>query len=109
MRQRGGEVTASGACVREEMRQEDTVSVKTKERETGGWQNVADALTKAGFGNVTRQAVYAWWRRRNKTGFPAGELVNGRRKFDIASTLVWRLNYVPNKGGRPRKKSKVDA
>lgn len=81
---------------------------KTVEREIGGWQNVADALTKAGFGNVTRQAVYAWWKRRNKTGFPAGELVKGRRKFDIAEAISWRANYVPNKGGRPRKQ-KVDA
>jgi len=102
-------VTSSGACVREEMRQEeDTVIEKTIEREVGGWQSVADALTKAGYGNVTRQAVYAWWKRRNKTNFPEGELVNGKRKFRIAAAVNWRSSYVPNKGGRP-KKSKIDA
>lgn len=79
------------------------MSEEKKAQETGGWQVVADALTKAGYGRVTRQAVYAWWRRRNKTGFPAGELVNGRRKFNIASALAWRSDYVPNKGGRPKK------
>lgn len=99
-------MTASETCVREEIRQEDTMSEENKvKQETGGWQTVADALTKAGYGTVTRQAVYAWWKRRNKTGFQTGELVNGRRKFDVTAALAWRSKYVPNRGGRPRKQN----
>lgn len=102
-RRKGGEVTASGTNAINETRQEMDVSEETKRPEFGGWQAVAEALTAAGYGDVSRQAVYGWWRRRDKTGFPEVVRVDGRRKLRLAEVMEWRRAYVPNKGGRPRK------
>ena len=81
-----------------------------KKTELAGWTAVASSLKVAGYGDVSRQAVYGWWRRRDNTGFPEGTHVTegkktsrGTLKFKLSEVLDWRRDYVPNKGGRPKK------
>lgn len=65
-----------------------------EERTTGSYQFIASALTEHFNYPVSRQQVYAWWRRRGVNGFPqeiAGELVHN---FDLAEVREWYdLNY----------------
>jgi hypothetical protein len=73
----------------------------------GGWQVVATHLTEAGY-PTSRQLVYGWWRNRSSNEFPNGIKVNGKVKLPIADVIQWRANYVPDRGGRPRKGRRVD-
>lgn len=68
----------------------------------GGWQQVANHLTEAGY-PTTRQRVYGWWKNRMHNGFPEGIRISGRLKLPVAEVIEWRTRYVPNRGGRPRK------
>jgi len=66
----------------------------------GGWTVVGRALSTPEH-EITRQQIYAWWRKRDKNGFPDKIELNGRTVFDLAATTRWFESYVPNRGGRP--------
>ena len=73
---------------------------------TGGWTEVARALSTPAQ-TVSRQQVYAWWKRRASNGFPecgACALgIQGRHIFVMAEVADWYARYRPSVGGRPRK------
>lgn len=55
---------------------------------------------------VTLRQVWAWVDRRANNGFPEPVevvLLRGRQtpRFDPDDVLAWHRKYVPNKGGRP--------
>lgn len=50
---------------------------------------------------VSRGQVHMWWKRRARNGFP--ERVTDKPVYDAQAILAWRDQYVPGRGGRPRK------
>lgn len=59
-----------------------------------GYQQVATRLNERFGSQISRQAVYAWWRRRARNGFPEGKLLptpNGgdTRRFLWKDVLAW--------------------
>jgi hypothetical protein len=66
------------------------------ERASGGYQVVADtlnALFPRPDGEIYRQLVYLWWKRRARTHFPEGwerETKNGAvRRFYLDEVVEW--------------------
>lgn len=70
------------------------------EKRYGGFTEVARELTAARGLLVTRQGVYAWWRRRDRNDFPDRHLVpnkNGkgtRQKFSLDEVSSWYIAYM---------------
>lgn len=66
----------------------------------------------AALGEATNQASM-WFNRRARNGFPEPveylKASNGvmSAHFDIDAVRVWRLYYVPSKGGKPMHKKKT--
>ena len=59
---------------------------------------------------VTRQQIATWFRRRESNGFPEpvtettlNDYRYVERLWRLAEAKEWHANYVPNRGGRPRK------
>lgn len=67
-----------------------------------GFQGVADALSTESR-PISRQQVYVWWTRRARNGFPDRHTIDGHDVFLRSEILAWWGQYVPNRGGRPRK------
>lgn len=72
-----------------------------------GFQGVAEALSTEAR-HVSRQQVYVWWTRRERNGFPDRINEAGTPRFDLAAVREWYANYVPDRGGRPRKDDASD-
>lgn len=82
------------------------------EKRYGGFTAVAQELTASRGLLVTRQGVYAWWRRRDKNNFPDRKPVPGKKReqFDIDEVVRWYRKYmsIPRQGRkRPETASKT--
>jgi hypothetical protein len=84
-------------------------------RRYGGFTEVARELSKVSGKQISRQLVYAWWRRRGHNGFPdrsyRDDSENGKPRgvFSIEETVNWLTHYVPSPGGRARKEPRPRA
>lgn len=63
-------------------------------RASGGYTEVAAALSKETGMAVTRQRVWVWWSRRARNGFPEGwkrvtYSGGGVRRFYVDDVLTW--------------------
>jgi hypothetical protein len=75
------------------------------EKRFGGFTAVAHELTTTQRQLVTRQGVYAWWRRRDKNGFPDRKPVPGKKReqFDLGEVSIWYVKYMATpRQGRKR-------
>jgi hypothetical protein len=79
---------------------DDQGTTATTERPSGGYQRVADDLTRHAGVNITRQRVWMWWKRRGGNGFPEGwerpTLKGAVRRFHLDEVREWYdENYPP--------------
>lgn len=62
-----------------------------------GYARMAAVITGLSGRAVSRQCVWQWWRRRDRTGFPEGTLTLGRTKhhrvFSEDAVTVWWDTY----------------
>ena len=64
------------------------------EGQTGSYQFIASALTEEFDHPVSRQQVYAWWKRREVNGFPREIAGQSVCNFDLDEVRKWYdLNY----------------
>lgn len=60
-----------------------------------GFAGVAAHLSEVAGYEISRQGVYAWWRRRKTTGFPDKHAISPEQStrtlelFDIAEVAAW--------------------
>jgi hypothetical protein len=77
---------------------EDT-STENENGKPGGYADTARLLSRLAGYPISRQGVWQWWDRRDRSGFPEGEKIptaghrREHRVFDPSEVIVWWHDY----------------